>query len=187
MDDYEKNNGYKLATFGGGCFWCMVQPFEETEGVVEVLSGYSGGALENPTYDEVSTGTTGHIEVVQIKYDPKTVNYGDLLQIFWKQIDPTDPGGQFADRGSQYETVIFYHDGEQKKIAEASLVSLENSGMFSRPIATKILKAKKFYPTEEHHQCYYRKNPAHYGIYKKGSGREEYIEKVWSKHSKGGG
>lgn len=166
----------KLATFAGGCFWCMVPPFEELNGVHEVLAGYTGGRTQNPSYEQVCSGNTGHYEAVQIKYDSGIIKYEDLLEVFWSQIDPTDPNGQFFDRGSQYQTAIFYHDEEQRELAEASKRNLENEERFSYPIATKIIKASEFYPAEEYHQDYHLKNPEHYKSYKVGSGREAFIQ-----------
>ena len=167
------------ATFAGGCFWCMEPPFENLDGVVEVVSGYSGGPEENPTYQEVSAGMTGHREVIQVVYDPSRVGYEELLDVFWRQIDPTDSEGQFADRGNQYETAIYYHDDEQKNLAEKSRDELARSGRFDRPIVTEILEAGAFYPAEDYHQDYYKKNSTHYKRYRKGSGREGYLEKTW--------
>ena len=174
---YEKDN-LKLATFAGGCFWCMVQPFKELDGVHKVIAGYTGGHIENPTYEQVCTGNTGHYEAVQISYDPEKVQYEKLLDIFWGQIDPTDPEGQFFDKGSQYQTAIFYHDDEQRKLAEESKRSLEREGVFGNTIATQIIKASEFYPAEEYHQDYYLKNPEHYNRYKIGSGRAAFIETI---------
>jgi methionine-S-sulfoxide reductase len=170
---------FPKATFGGGCFWCMVKPFDRYPGVISVISGYTGGHTEDPTYEEVSSGTTGHLEAVEITFDPSKISYEDLLSIFWRQIDPTDPGGQFADRGEQYKTAIFYHDEQQKKLAEGSKQQLEDSKKFSRAIATKIIKASRFYPAEEYHQDYYKRNPEHYESYRMFSGREGYLKKVW--------
>jgi peptide-methionine (S)-S-oxide reductase len=167
------------ATFAGGCFWCMVKPFDSNEGIHEVLSGYTGGDLENPTYEEVCTNRTGHKEAVQITFDPDIFPYEKLVQLFWMQIDPTDPGGQFFDRGTSYETAIFYHTNEQKEIAEASRNELQASGKFPKPIVTPILEAKPFYPAEEYHQGYYKKNPTHYERYQMGSGRAGFIQKMW--------
>jgi methionine-S-sulfoxide reductase len=167
------------ATFAGGCFWCMVKPFDEQPGIHSVLSGYTGGTKENPTYQEVCAGNTGHYEAVQITFDPAIYPYERLLDVFWMQIDPTDPGGQFYDRGQSYQTAIFYHNDEQKELAEKSKKKLEESGKFNKPIATKILPAKTFYPAEEYHQYYYKKNPLHYERYSKGSGREAFILKHW--------
>ncbi len=171
---------YELATFAGGCFWCMVKPFHEYKGVIEVLSGYTGGHKENPTYEEVCTHTTGHYEAVQIKFNPLIISYSTLLNIFWKQIDPTDPHGQFADRGTSYKTAIFYHNEKQKEEAIRSKSFLEKSNRFDEPIATEILPAKTFYPAEEYHQNYYKKNSIHYKMYKIGSGRESFIMENWS-------
>ncbi|HLR66268.1 peptide-methionine (R)-S-oxide reductase MsrB [Virgibacillus alimentarius] len=172
-------NNHELATFAGGCFWCMVEPFDERPGVVEVISGYTGGEIENPTYEQVCSNTTGHVEAVQITFDPKTMPYQELVNTFWQQIDPTDPGGQFHDRGESYQTVIFYHNEEQKRIAEESKQKLEKSGKFKNPIATKILPAKPFYKAEEAHQDYYKKQSFHYRLYKKGSGREDFLKNNW--------
>jgi peptide methionine sulfoxide reductase msrA/msrB len=172
-------NKQQKATFGGGCFWCMEQPFEALDGVVSVTAGYTGGTKENPSYEEVSRGATGHREAVEIVFDPGRVNYAELLDIFWKSIDPTDAAGQFADQGSQYTPAIFYHDDEQKKMAEASKKALQDSKIFSKPIRVDILPAQAFYPAEEHHQDYYKTNPLHYQAYKKGSGREDFLKKTW--------
>jgi len=169
----------KKATFAGGCFWCMQPPFREAEGVTSVVSGYAGGKKENPTYEEVSSGTTGHLEAVQVTFDESRISYDSLLDIFWKQIDPTDTAGQFADKGSQYRTAIFYHDEEQKKKAEDSKRGLESSGKFSRPIATEIRPYTNFYPAEDYHQDYDRKNPGRYKEYKLYSGREPFIRRTW--------
>lgn len=174
---------YQLATFAGGCFWCMVEPFEEQPGIKKVVSGYTGGHTENPTYEEVCSNTTGHFEAVQITFDPNVFPYEKLLDIYWRQIDPTDPGGQFFDRGSSYRTAIFYHNEEQKKAAEASKKRLEDSKKFDKPIATLILPASTFYPAEEYHQNYHKKNPLHYERYRIGSGRAAFIEKHWGKQS----
>lgn len=167
------------ATFAGGCFWCMVPPFAEFPGVTGIVSGYTGGHKENPTYEEVTSGTTGHYEAVQITFNPKIISYEQLVQIFWKQIDPTDDGGQFYDRGASYRTAIFYHNEKQKEIALKTKQELEKSGIFDKPIATKILPASAFYEAEEYHQDYYKKNPFHYEMYRKGSGRDEFIKKHW--------
>ncbi|ANE48342.1 methionine sulfoxide reductase [Paenibacillus swuensis] len=171
---------FKKATFAGGCFWCMVKPFDEMPGIQSVISGYTGGHTENPTYKEVCSETTGHYEAVQITYDPEVFPYRQLLELYWQQIDPTDPGGQFHDRGQSYQTAIFYQDEEQRQQAEASKQQLQNSGRFTKPIVTDILPAKEFYPAEEYHQGYYRKNPAHYEGYSKASGRQDFIKENWS-------
>lgn len=167
------------ATFAGGCFWCMVKPFDSYEGIESVVSGYTGGHVENPTYEQVCSETTGHYEAVQITFQPDVFPYEKLLEVFWSQIDPTDAGGQFFDRGQSYQTAIFYHSDEQRTAAEQSKQDLENSGKFSKPIATKILEAKPFYLAEDYHQDYYKKNPAHYNRYSVGSGRAGFIEKNW--------
>lgn len=169
----------KTATFAGGCFWCMESDFEKVEGVLTVVSGYTGGDKENPTYEEVSSGGTGHLEAVQVHYDPKKISYADLLDVFWRHMDPTDPGGQFVDRGSQYQTAIFYHDETQRQEAEASKEALERLGRFSKPVVTKILPLRIFYPAEEYHQGYYKKSPMHYKVYRMGSGRDQFISKNW--------
>lgn len=168
------------ATFAGGCFWCMVTPFEELPGIRSIVSGYTGGHTEHPTYEEVCTDRTGHAEAVQITFDPAVFPYKKLLELFWQQIDPTDPGGQFYDRGSSYRTAIFYHNEKQREEAEESKRQLERSGRFDKPIATEIVPASAFYPAEEHHQDYHRKQPAHYKRYRTGSGRDAFIAKHWS-------
>ncbi|MDH6369849.1 peptide methionine sulfoxide reductase msrA/msrB [Paenibacillus sp. PastF-3] len=168
------------ATFAGGCFWCMVSPFEELPGIISVVSGYTGGHTVNPTYEEVCSETTGHVEAVQITFNPDIFPYSKLLELFWQQIDPTDAGGQFHDRGTSYGTAIFTHSEEQKEQAEASKAALQASGRFSSPIVTPILPASTFYPAEEYHQGYHHKNPGHYKRYRKGSGREDFIETHWT-------
>ncbi|WP_082234052.1 peptide-methionine (R)-S-oxide reductase MsrB [Halobacillus massiliensis] len=173
------NKQTKIATFAGGCFWCMVEPFEERPGIISVSSGYTGGHTENPTYMSVITETTGHREAVQIEYDPEIFPYERLLELFWQQIDPTDAGGQFADRGESYTTAVYYHDEEQKKAAEESKAELAASNKFSNPIVTDILPAETFYQAEEKHQDYHRKNSYHYKRYKKGSGRQDFIKRTW--------
>ncbi|NJP39345.1 peptide-methionine (S)-S-oxide reductase MsrA [Alkalicoccus luteus] len=169
----------KKATFAGGCFWCMVEPFETQPGIEKVVSGYSGGTTANPTYEEVCSETTGHLEAVEITYNPDVFSYERLLELFWQQIDPTDPGGQFHDRGESYTTAIFYHDDEQKQLAEESKRKLNESGMFSKPVVTSIRPAEPFYEAEAYHQQYYRKHPLHYKMYKKGSGRQDFQLKHW--------
>lgn len=175
----EIKSDYTFATFAGGCFWCMVPPFENLEGVLDIKSGYIGGNSKNPTYREVSTGKTGHYESIQITFDPEMVTYTELLNIFWRQIDPTDSQGQFADEGSQYQTAIFYHDEEQRILAEESKEQLQREGIFEDLIVTKILKATEFYPAEEYHQQYHIKNSEHYQMYKIGSGRAGFLKKTW--------
>ncbi len=172
---------YEKATFAGGCFWCMEHPFEDLEGVSEVLSGYTGGRKKNPTYKEVSAGATFHFEAVQITYDPSKINYSELLDVFWRQIDPTDPGGQFADRGLQYRTAMFYHNEEQKRLAEESKDQLDKSGRYDEQIVTEIIKAGSFYEAEEYHQDYYKKSPRQYKAYRRGSGRDKFLERIWGK------
>jgi peptide methionine sulfoxide reductase msrA/msrB len=186
MNEKEENtktidkSNLKLATFAGGCFWCMEAAFEGMEGVVDVISGYTGGSEKTATYELTSTGTTKHREVIQVTYDPKLVGYEVLIDLFWRQIDPTDDGGQFADRGYQYTTAIFYHDHEQKEIAEKSKKEMEKSGKFNKPISTEILPATKFYVAEEYHQDYSKKRTIQYKLYEKGSGRLDYKKRVWN-------
>ncbi|MEC0243502.1 peptide-methionine (S)-S-oxide reductase MsrA [Paenibacillus dokdonensis] len=168
------------ATFAGGCFWCMVAPFEELPGIIKVESGYTGGHTENPTYEEVCSHTTGHVEAVQITYNPDIFPYEKLLELFWQQIDPTDEGGQFYDRGHSYQTAVFYHTEEQRVQAEASKAKLAESGRFNKPIVTPILPAKPFYAAEDYHQDYHKKNPGHYKRYRKGSGRDDFLESHWT-------
>jgi peptide methionine sulfoxide reductase msrA/msrB len=170
------------ATFAGGCFWCMEPPFEKLEGVSEVISGYTGGHKANPTYEEVSSGGTGHLESIQVIYDPTKITYSELLDVFWKQIDPTDPGGQFVDRGSQYRSAIFYYSDEQKRLAEESKEALEKSGRYDKPIVTEIIKATEFYRAEDYHQDFYKKDPVRYKTYRQFSGRDKYIKKIWGEH-----
>jgi peptide methionine sulfoxide reductase msrA/msrB len=169
----------QTATFAGGCFWCVESDFEKVDGVMQVVSGYTGGHVENPTYQEVSAGGTGHVEAVQVFYDPQKVSYKQLLDVFWRHVDPTDSGGQFVDRGSQYRTVIFYHNDEQKHLAEESKRELEASGRFDKPIVTEIVKFTKFYNAEDYHQDYYKKNPIRYKYYRFASGRDQFIEREW--------
>lgn len=167
------------AAFAGGCFWCMVTPFEELPGIHGIVSGYMGGHLADPTYEEVKKGTTGHLEVVQITFDPAVFPYERLLELFWPQIDPTDDEGQFQDRGSQYRTAIFYYNEEQKELALASKQALALSGRFDKPIVTEIREAETFYPAEDYHQDYHKKNPKHYKEDRAQSGRDEFIERNW--------
>ncbi|WP_106494693.1 peptide-methionine (S)-S-oxide reductase MsrA [Lentibacillus sp. Marseille-P4043] len=174
-------NTLKKATFAGGCFWCMVKPFDQWDGIDSIVSGYTGGHVENPTYEDVKTGKTGHYESVEITYDPAIFSYRDILHIYWRQIDPTDDGGQFQDRGDSYRTAIFYHDTEQKNIAEASKAALEDSGKFKKPIVTKILPATTFYPAEDYHQDFYKRNEQEYKEDRAKSGRDEFIAKTWEK------
>lgn len=168
-----------VATFAGGCFWCVESDFEKVDGVLEAISGYTGGHSENPTYEEVSSGATGHAEAVQVIYDPRRLSYRELLDVFWRHIDPTDVSGQFVDRGSQYRSAIFYHDEEQRRLAEASKRALEQSGPFKKPIATDIVKFTTFYKAEEYHQDFYKKQSIRYRNYRSGSGRDTFLKKSW--------
>jgi methionine-S-sulfoxide reductase len=170
----------ETATLAGGCFWCLEGPFHKLPGVVDVKAGYAGGKKPNPSYEEVSTGASGYVEAVQITYDPGKIGFERLLDVFWRQIDPTDDGGQFADRGPQYRTAIFYHDEHQKAVAEQSIRRLEASGKFSRPVATEIRPYTTFYVAEEPHQDYYRKQPERYGVYSERSGRKPFLRKTWT-------
>ncbi len=169
----------ELATFAGGCFWCMAAPFENLDGVISLSVGYTGGDKENPTYQEVCTQTTGHYEAVQILFDPARISYDQLLDVFWRQIDPTDQGGQFQDRGQSYQTAIFYHNDIQRRTAEASRDNLAKSGRFPQPLVTKILPAATFYKAEEYHQNYHKKNAFPYLLYNQGSGRKKFSNKHW--------
>lgn len=173
------NKKLEIATFAGGCFWCMVKPFDTLPGIEKVVSGYSGGHTENPTYEQVKSGTTGHMETIQITYDPSVFPYKKLLKLYWTQVDPTDDGGQFIDRGSNYRTAVFYHNEEQKKLAEQSKAALAASGRFKKPIVTQILPAAPFYPAEEEHQKFYLKHPDRYKIERTDSGRDGFIKNSW--------
>ena len=175
--------GLQVATFGGGCFWCMEPPFDKLSGVVSTTSGYIGGTVPNPTYEQVSAGGTGHAEVVQVKYDPSKISYAKLLEVFWRNIDPLTPNRQFCDAGSQYRSAVFYHGDDQRRAAEASKGVLERSGRFKRPIVTQIVPASTFYPAEEYHQDYYLKNPRRYRFYRGRCGRDDRLEEVWGKKS----
>ncbi len=177
----EKNGGYEEATFAGGCFWCMQPPFDSISGVVDTVVGYSGGSEENPTYEQVWRGRTGHAEAIRVVFDPARVSYETLLETFWMNIDPTREDGQFADRGRHYRTAVFYHDEAQKRKALLSRKKLEESGKFKNPVVTSVEKFRSFYRAEEYHQKYYEKNPVHYYNYKKGSGREDFIRRTWGK------
>jgi peptide-methionine (S)-S-oxide reductase len=170
---------YEQATFAGGCFWCMEHPFDKLAGVISVISGYTGGHKKNPTYEEVSSGTTGHTESVQILYDPAKITYAKLLDVFWHNIDPTVQDRQFCDAGTQYRSAIFYHNGEQKRLAEESKKALEKSGRFKGPIYTEIVPASQFYPAEEYHQKYYKKNPIRYEFYRYNCGRDQRLKELW--------
>jgi peptide methionine sulfoxide reductase msrA/msrB len=168
-----------LATFAGGCFWCTESAFDNFPGVIKVVSGYGGGRVVNPTYEQVCSGTTGHLEAIQVTYDPTKVSYVTLLNVFWHEIDPTDPGGQFADRGEQYHTAIFYHNPEQKRLAEESKAELAASRKFSKPIVTEIRPYTNFYAAEDYHQHYCTRHPVRYEQYRQGSGREDFVENTW--------
>lgn len=170
----------ELATFAGGCFWCMEPPFDKQEGVLKTTSGYTGGKELNPSYKDVSSGSTGHTEAVQIEYDPALISYEKLLEVFWRNIDPFTRNRQFCDVGSQYRTGIFYHNKEQEKLAKDSLQALEKSGRFSDPIVTEITRLENFYPAEEYHQDFYKKNPGHYKRYRTGCGRDRRLAEIWS-------
>lgn len=168
-----------VATFAGGCFWCMEPPFDKVDGVLSTTSGYTGGNIENPTYEQVSSGVTGHAEAVQITYDPGKVSYEQLLEIFWHNIDPTTPNRQFCDKGNQYRSGIFYHNEEQKKLAKQSLATLEKTKPFDAPVVTGITQASEFYPAEDYHQDYYKKNPIRYKFYRYSCGRDQRLEDLW--------
>lgn len=176
-----KKETLEKATFAGGCFWCMEPPFEKLKGVKDVVSGYIGGDKPDPTYEEVSSGTTGHAEAVEILFDPSEVSYSELLHIFWRSINPTTRNQQFADVGSQYRTAIFYHSEEQRRLAQESKEELARSGRYDKPIVTEITPASEFYPAEEYHQDYYKKSAGHYKMYREGSGRDHYLKKIWGR------
>lgn len=167
------------AIFAGGCFWCMVEPFHALDGVTEVTSGYTGGATINPTYEEVCAGCTGHYEAIKVRYNPTIVTYSELLEVYFRQIDPTDPGGQFGDRGESYRPAIFYTTEAQRELAEEYKFMIETSEKFDKPIAVKIMPGEVFYKAEEYHQDFYKKDPSHYEKYKKASGREAFINENW--------
>ena len=171
------------ATFAGGCFWCMQPFFDRLKGVKQSLVGYTGGHTENPTYEEVSMGETGHAEAIEITFDPKETTYGQLLNIYWHNIDPTVENAQFVDHGTQYRSSIFYHSEEQKQLAEASKRNLAESGRFDKPIVTPIVPAARFYPAEDYHQKYYQKSPVRYQMYHDNSGRHEFLEHIWGKEN----
>lgn len=175
----QATSGHRQLVLGGGCFWCMEPPFEQLEGVIDVMAGYSGGDEVDPSYEQVASGQTSHIEAIRVVYDPEKVSFAELLDIFWRSIDPTDPGGQFADRGNHYKTAIFYSTEEEKQLAEDSKSKLDQSTLFDRPVVTAILPAKPFYPAEEYHQGYYKTNATHYQAYKVGSGRAGFLEHIW--------
>jgi peptide-methionine (S)-S-oxide reductase len=173
------NKNLAKATFAGGCFWCMEPPFDKLDGVISTTSGYTGGQTKNPSYEEVSSGGTGHAESVEIVFDPAKISYTQLLDVFWHNIDPLTPDAQFCDHGSQYRTAIFYHNEEQKRLAEASKKALEQSGRFTQPIVTEIVQAGEFYPAEDYHQDYYQKNPLRYSFYRYNCGRDQRLTELW--------
>ncbi|MCF8026115.1 MAG: peptide-methionine (S)-S-oxide reductase MsrA [Desulfobacteraceae bacterium] len=175
----QNKENIETATFAGGCFWCMEPPFERLDGVLSVTSGYAGGSEENPTYEDVAAGKTGHVEAVQIEYDPRTISFDKLLAVYWQQIDPTDTGGSFVDRGPQYRSAIFYHNAAQKQQAEKSRRALAASGLFDKPIATQIRPFTTFYKAEAYHQDYHQKKPLRYKFYRYNSGRDRFIENRW--------
>ena len=179
----DRTGDLSVATFAGGCFWCMEPPFDELDGVVSTTSGYSGGRNPRPTYSEVSRGETGHAEVVQVLYDPSKIGYAELLEVFWRNVDPSNPDGQFCDTGDQYRTAIFSHDAEQKRLAEASRTEIEASGQLERPIVTEIVEASEFWPAEDYHQDYYLKNPVRYKFYRYRCGRDQRLEQLWGEPS----
>jgi len=174
---------YKSAVFAGGCFWCLEKPFDDVPGVVETESGYTGGTVPNPSYEQVSSGTTGHVEAIRVVYDPSKTSYGDLLAVFWRNIDPTDGAGQFCDRGSQYRSAVFFGNEEEKDAARRAKAELESS--MGLRIATELLPLAEFYPAEEYHQDYYRKNPLRYHFYRQGCGRDRRLRQVWGDQAGG--
>lgn len=183
QEELPMREGAKMekATFAGGCFWCMEPSFQKLKGVQAVVSGYIGGTVKNPTYEQVSAGRTGHAEAVEVTYDPAQVSYEKLLEIFWENHDPTDAKGQFVDQGSQYRPGIFYHSDDQKRLAEESKKKLSDSRKFNKPIVTEITAATEFYPAEDYHQDYYKKNAMHYKFYRMGSGRDDFLDETWGK------
>jgi peptide-methionine (S)-S-oxide reductase len=168
-----------VATFAGGCFWCMEPPFDKLEGVISTTAGYTGGHEDNPQYKEVSSGKTGHAEAIQVVYDPEKITYAQLLEVFWRNIDPTTPDRQFCDYGKQYRTAIFYHDAEQKRLAEKTKAELRESKRLGQPIVTEIVPLEEFYVAEDYHQDFYKKNPTHYKSYRRGCGRDDRLKELW--------
>jgi peptide-methionine (S)-S-oxide reductase len=181
-DPSSKSQATATATFAGGCFWCMEPPYDEIAGVLSTISGYAGGTKKNPTYEQVTSGTTGHAEVVQITYDPNKVTYEKLLEVFWRNIDPLTANAQFCDHGSQYRSAIFYHDEAQKRLAEKSKQAVQQR--FKEPVATEIVPAREFYPAEDYHQDYYKKNPIRYKVYRYSCGRDQRLEELWGASKK---
>jgi len=180
------DDGLAVATFAGGCFWCVESDFDKVPGVVETISGYTGGTVANPGYRQVTRGGTGHREAVRIRYDPKQVSYERLLHIFWRSVDPTDGGGQFCDRGESYQTAIFAGDEEQRRLAEASREALEQSRVLDAPVVTPIEMAGEFYPAEDYHQDYYTKNPVRYRFYRFSCGRDSRVQQLWGRQAHDG-
>ena len=179
LNTFASDSNTEIATFAGGCFWCMEPPFDNLDGVISTTSGYTGGHQSNPTYKQVSAGTTGHTEAIQIEYDPKKITYDELLKVFWKNIDPTTADRQFCDHGSQYRSGIFYHDDAQKRAAGKSLDRLKQTKPFTEPVVTEITAADAFYPAEDYHQDYYLKNPLRYKYYRFACGRDKRLEQLW--------
>jgi peptide-methionine (S)-S-oxide reductase len=179
----QAKNGQAVAIFAGGCFWCMEPPYDELEGVLATTSGYAGGSKVDPTYREVVEGNTGHAEAVQVVYDPTKITYEKLLEVFWRNVDPLDAGGQFCDRGDQYRTAILVQDEEQRRLAEQSKQALEDSKRFDQPIVTEIVDAGDFYPAEDYHQDYYEKNPIRYKFYRWNCGRDQRLTKLWGEQA----
>lgn len=177
-----ENKDLAVATFAGGCFWCMEAPFDKLQGVTSTTSGYTGGHTKNPTYKQTSSGRTGHTEAVQIVYDPQQISYEKLLDVFWHNIDPTTADQQFCDRGNQYRSEIFYHNDEQKQLAESSKAALDKNKPFKEPIVTQVSKASTFYAAEDYHQDYYKKNPIRYRYYRHGCGRDKRLEQLWGEN-----
>ncbi len=180
------DDGLAVATFAGGCFWCVESDFDKVPGVVETISGYTGGTVANPSYRQVTRGGTGHREAVRIRYDPKQISYERLLHIFWRSVDPTDGGGQFCDRGESYQTAIFVGNEEQRRLAEASRETLEQSTVLDAPVVTPIEMAGEFYPAEDYHQDYYRKNPVRYRFYRFSCGRDSRVQQLWGRQAHDG-
>ena len=187
MDTKKPDPNHRTAVFAGGCFWCMQPPFDNLPGVVKTTVGYTGGLPTTADYESVSSGATDHLEAIEVRYDPAKVSYEQVLDVFWRSIDPTDPSGQFADRGKQYQTAIYVFDDAQRKTAEKSKAALQTSGRFAKPVVVPVLEARPFYPAEEYHQKYYRKNPLRYHSYKYGSGRAPFIEGTWFKETEKAG
>jgi peptide methionine sulfoxide reductase msrA/msrB len=177
--EINQSSAHAVATLAGGCFWCTESDVEKLDGIIDVVSGYSGGSIPSPTYKQVSSGTSGHIEVIQVTYDPTILSYSELLDYFWRHIDPTDPNGSFVDRGPQYRPAVFYHSQTQYDQAKTSLQQLEQAGIYNKPVSTELIKFSKFWPAEEYHQDYYKTNPIRYKYYRYRSGRDQFLDKVW--------